>query len=143
MIKIRKAHAKDLDKIMEIWLDTNISAHSFISSLYWKNNFNKAKNAIEKANVTVATDNDQIVGFIGLVQNYIAGLFVQNNYQNKSIGTKLLNHAKETNDSLLLSVYVKNTAAIKFYKHNGFRSAAHDTDQNTGQAEINMIWNKK
>ena len=40
---IRKYVDGDIDSVMQIWLNTNIQAHSFISQDYWKSNFNMVK----------------------------------------------------------------------------------------------------
>lgn len=40
---IRKYVDSDIDAVMQIWLNTNIQAHSFISPDYWKNNFDVVK----------------------------------------------------------------------------------------------------
>ena len=36
---IRLFKFQDLDKIMDIWLQGNLEAHSFIDAEYWKKNF--------------------------------------------------------------------------------------------------------
>ena len=43
---IRKFKESDINLIMEIWIDTNIKAHSFISEQYWKDNFEFVKEMI-------------------------------------------------------------------------------------------------
>lgn len=35
---IRQYNEGDVDAVMQIWLDTNIQAHNFISSDYWRIN---------------------------------------------------------------------------------------------------------
>ena len=36
---IRELRKVDINKVAEIWLDTNIKTHYFISAQYWKSNF--------------------------------------------------------------------------------------------------------
>ena len=36
---IRQYDEYDIDALMKIWLDTNIQAHNFISSDYWRSNY--------------------------------------------------------------------------------------------------------
>ena len=38
---IRKFNEKDLHAVMELWLESNIEAHDFIDSRYWKENYSK------------------------------------------------------------------------------------------------------
>lgn len=35
---IRKCTPDDLDAVLQIWLETNIAAHSFIPESYWRGN---------------------------------------------------------------------------------------------------------
>lgn len=77
----------------------------------------------------VATSDEKVVGYLGaldIIDDYnIVGVAVDNSYQRKGIGTKLLkalikianNHQVQT---LSLEVDEKNEKAINFYKKNGF-----------------------
>ena len=40
---IRRMQRADIDRVADIWLDTNIRAHNFISKQYWQNNFSIVK----------------------------------------------------------------------------------------------------
>lgn len=64
---IRKYVDSDIDAVMQIWLNTNIQAHSFISPDYWKNNFDVVKEMLPLAEIYVYEDDcaKQIDGFIG------------------------------------------------------------------------------
>ena len=107
---------------MQIWLNTNIQAHSFISQDYWKNNFDMVKEMMPLAEIYVHEgDNaNQIDGFIGLNDDYIEGIFVKETMQSKGIGKQLLNHAKKVKSTLKLRVYQRNEKAIKFYLRENF-----------------------
>lgn len=50
---IRKRKDRDIDRLMEIWLSSNLQAHDFITSDYWKNHFDEVKKALLKAEVFV------------------------------------------------------------------------------------------
>ncbi len=137
---IRKAEKKDSDRIMQIWLDTNISAHSFIPGEYWISNFDEVKRAIEEAEVYVYESKDAICGFIGLADSYIAGIFVEQSYQSQGIGRKLLDYIKSSHTSLSLHVYEKNSRALKFYLREGFRISSKSMDENNCE-EFELKWN--
>ena len=53
----------------------------------------------------VYEENNVIQGFVGLMNDYIAGIFVSHLLQSKGIGKKLLDYAKDKKDVLSLSVY--------------------------------------
>ncbi len=66
---IRELRKVDINKVTEIWLDTNIKTHYFISTEYWKSNFELVKELLLQATVYVYEDKQEIQGFIGLVTN--------------------------------------------------------------------------
>ena len=117
---IRQFEKYDIDEVMQIWQNENIKAHKFISEQYWKTNYNYVKEIIVNAELYVYVLKQQVIGFIGLNNNYIEGIFVDSKHQHNGIGKALLNKVKENRNNLMLKVYQKNTNAIKFYKHNGF-----------------------
>jgi len=141
---IRKYVDGDIDAVMQIWLNTNIQTHSFISSDYWQSNFDTVKEMIPLAKIYVYEDDctKQIAGFIGMNNNYIEGIFVRKAVQSKGIGKQLLNHAKEDKSTLRLSVYQKNKKAIQFYLREEFVIQSENTDNNTDEKEFVMVWNR-
>lgn len=139
---IRKFKKEDIDEVMEIWKNENIRTHNFISKEYWKNNYEYVKDILPNADIYVYIMNENIVGFIGVNNDHIEGIFVDINNQHNGIGTSLLNKIKEEKEKLTLSVYKKNTNAIKFYKKNGFIITSEGIDKNTDEIEYTMTWKK-
>ena len=62
---VRNFKNADIDKIMEIWLNSNIEAHNFIDKSYWKKNFEMVKNALPRAEIYIYEENNNIMGFVG------------------------------------------------------------------------------
>lgn len=91
---IRKFKEGDTTKVMTIWTKGNFKAHNFIDKDYWLLNFNRVKNEyLMKAETYVYTQNNEIKGFISLLNNeYIGALFVDLNSQREGIGRKLINY---------------------------------------------------
>lgn len=137
---IRKSTAGDIDRIMEIWLEGNISAHGFIPRSYWKANFRGVRQAIGGAEVYVYESGGEVCGFIGLIENYIAGLFIAEGSRSKGFGEKLLNYVKNKKQELTLGVYAENERAVKFYNANGFSVAEKKIEEETGRTEYTMKW---
>lgn len=71
---IRKMKSTDLNKVMDIWLFSNIQAHDFISEEYWRSNWQQVRSMLPEAEVYVYEKDDDIRGFIGMRENYIAGI---------------------------------------------------------------------
>ena len=139
---IREYKSKDLDNIMEIWVNTNIEAHNFIDENYWKNNFDMVKEMMTSAELYVFEEDGEIKGFVGLMENYIAGIFVKGNNKSKGIGKSLLDFIKEKREELNLSVYEKNTRAIEFYKREGFVVVDKNIEEDNDEVEFLMSWSK-
>lgn len=120
---IRKLENKDIEKIMEIWLDSTIKAHNFIPKKYWLDNFEEVKyNYIPISETFVFEEKYEIKGFISILNNdFIAALFVDVRYQKKGIGEKLINFSLKKYKKLNLAVYVNNLNAVNFYKNKGFK----------------------
>ena len=118
MIKINDINLNSLQgdkKILSILMD--MGELFFIDKDYWLLNFNKVKDEyLKKAETYVYVDNDEIKGFISLLdKNYIGALFVRKEYRRQGIGRKLINFVKDKYDRLELNVYEKNVNATLFY----------------------------
>lgn len=139
---IRKLQNRDIDRVSEIWLDTNLKAHDFVDEDYWKSNFVAVKDMFSKAEVYVYEEESkgEIQGFIGMQDNYIEGIFVWSEVQSNGIGKKLLDFVKDFKKPLTLHVYQKNKRAIKFYQRENFKIQSENIDENTGEKEYIMTW---
>ena len=76
---IRALQKADINRVVDIWLNTNLKAHSFISAQYWESNYELVKEMLSQAEVYVYEDGQKIQGFIGLSDKYIEGIFVSEN----------------------------------------------------------------
>ena len=140
---IRELQKTDLNRVADIWLNTNLQAHYFIPAQYWKDNFSSVKEMLLQAEVYVYENNQKIQGFVGLSNEYIEGIFVSDEIQSHGIGKFLLNHIKNKKSKLTLNVYQKNFRAISFYQREGFEIQYEDLDKATEEKEYVMIWQPK
>lgn len=142
---IRKFKEEDTTKVMAIWTKGNFEAHSFIDKDYWLLNYNKVKDEyLKKSETYVYTENNDIKGFISILNNeYIGALFIKNEYRRSGIGRKLINFVKDKYDKLTLNVYEKNINAILFYTKLGFINQKIQIDDKTNEKEYVMEWRKE
>ena len=140
---IRELQEADIDRVAEIWLDSNLKAHYFIPEQYWKSNFEAVKEMLSQAEVYVYEDDRNIQGFIGLNDKYIEGIFVSDEMQSQGIGKMLLDYVKSKKAKLLLNVYQKNIRAINFYRREGFQIQCEGLDEVTDEKDYVMIWQRK
>ena len=141
---IRPFRESDLFAVMQLWLETNVQAHTFIAPCYWSGHYDPVKKLLPQAETYIYESDAtrRIEGFIGLTEEYIDGCFVKESAQGKGIGKQLLDHAKSTRDTLSLRVYAKNTRAVRFYQREGFAVQEEDTDNGTGDTELILVWNR-
>lgn len=111
---IRRMGKGDLDAVAAIWLDANREAHDFIPAAYWLGHFAEVRTALARAEVWVfeTEARAEISGFIGLLGDYIAGIFVRREARSGGVGRQLLDHVKTSRGQLRLQVYRKNLRAV-------------------------------
>ena len=141
---IRKFETQDLDAVMQIWLQANLDAHAFIPASFWEAHFEMVRDLLPQAELYVHEDagTRQIDGFIGLTENHIEGIFVVKSARSKGIGKALLDYAKSRKPRLDLSVYQKNERALAFYQREQFTVQSEGIDEDTNEAEIQMLWTR-
>ncbi len=139
---IRNLRKADVNKVSDIWLNTNLEVHDFIPARYWEDNFRTVQEMFGQAEVYVyeGDSGDGIHGFIGLDGEYIAGIFVRNGSRSDGVGKQLLEYVKGMKQRLYLNVYQKNKRAVKFYQRENFVIQGEGIDESTGEKEYSMTW---
>lgn len=140
-IKIREVHDSDYSELMEIenqiWTTENSPIiHHYDDVLDYKERMGEKQ-------VFVATLNEQVIGFVDVHhptplpshrKQWMLGIGVHPKYQSYGAGRALLEHLKTIAPAygihkLSLRVMGTNTAAIAFYKKNGFIQEGHLKDE--------------
>lgn len=139
---IRAFRPADLPRVMEIWLTANLQAHPFVDEGYWRDNEDIVRSMLPRAEVYVWEEQGELRGFVGLMEEYIAGIFVDGPCRGQGGGKALLDHAKGRHDRLTLQVYEKNRGAVRFYLREGFRCLRESVEEDSGETEYLMGWEK-
>ncbi len=143
-IRMQKLSDKDLDEIIEIWYESSIKAHDFIPDEYWNENKSQMKEKyIPMSETYIAKNNNTLLGFVSMMDEYLAAIFIRTNMQGLGIGSELINHVKEIRKRIQLKVYKKNVKSIEFYKKKDFRIISESIDNDTGEQEYIMEWKKE
>ena len=140
---IRSFNDMDLNRVLKIWYEGNLEAHDFISPSYWDRNFNYVKRNLPLSEVYVYEIDGYVVGFIGMDNGYVDGLFVDKEYRGTGIGTRLLNYIKEENDFFTLHVFENNYGAVTFYENRGLIKKEESVHEDLGEVEYLMYYRKK
>lgn len=139
---IRAFRPADLPRVMEIWLRANLQAHPFVDEEYWRGHEDEVRQMLPQAEVYVWEERSELRGFVGLMEEYIAGIFVDGPCRGRGGGKALLDHAKGRRDRLTLQVYEKNRGAVRFYLREGFRRLQEGVEEESGETEYLMGWEK-
>lgn len=142
-VRIRPFQANDADRLVDIWLKGSLLSHDFIDPGYWEAQTGEMASQYlpnSKTYVLEEPENGTLLGFISLVESYIAALFIDVREQNRGYGKQLLNMAKDGHGLLSLKVYQKNNDAVRFYRKNGFVAVEEAKDPGTSEMEYVMEW---
>lgn len=140
---IRLFEPKDSGEVITLWYDASVIAHDFIDSGYWQDKKSDMEQIyIPSSETYVYEKENKIAGFVSLIENYIAAIFVAPNEQGNGIGKELMHFVKQKHETLQLGVYAKNTNSITFYAKQGFVSVGEKTDELTGEQEVVMEYTK-
>lgn len=142
---IRKLESRDIERVLEIWLEASVKAHDFIDKSYWESQIENMREIYIPASETfVIEESSRVLGFCSVIAHHLAALFVDPEYQGKGFGKRLLSHVKtqhETqHDELTLTVYKENIPSIAFYRSQGFKLGAESVDEHTGHHEYVMVY---
>ncbi len=137
---IRKFEAKDTERIMQIWLEVNIETHHFVRSDYWLSQYQSVQEQLLQADIYVYEQDKKIQGFVGMMDDYLAGIFVDEKCRSMGIGKDLLECVKENYPVFTLNVYQKNRRAVDFYLREGVSVVSKGIDKDTKEADYTMAW---
>ena len=140
---IRKFEKKDTERVMQIWLEVNIETHDFVPSKYWLSQYQSVQKQILQADIYVYEQDKEIQGFVGMMDDYLAGIFVDKKCRSMGIGKSLLECVKKNYPEFSLNVYQKNRRAVNFYLREGLSIVSKEIDEDTGETDYTMAWNQK
>lgn len=138
---IREYRKAEIDILVDIWYQSSLIAHDFIDKDYWKSKREEMKEKyLPMSENYVISKNAEIMGFISMVDNYLATLFIKAKYQGEGHGKELLNFIKKHRKNIQLKVFKKNNKAVNFYLRNGFVIKEELLDEETSEKEFLMEW---
>lgn len=132
-IQIRAYEASDLPCLSSIWHDASLQAHSFLGATRLQEQRALIETVyLPNSETWVACQTGKPVGFIGLLDTLIGGLFVDPKRQGSGVGRALVAHALKLKGELLLDVYADNKRAVAFYQRLGFEEMTRRVEDDEG-----------
>ncbi len=118
---ITTANSTDYDKLIKLWEASVRASHNFLSNV----DISHYKLLIydyyfDGLDLYCVRAQAEIIGFIGLKDDYIQMLFVAPKSMQKGIGKELMNFAVNKHGARKVDVNEQNTNAVRFYEKIGF-----------------------
>ena len=105
------------------------------------------KNVLSKENIillAIESKSEKVLGMIAFTKETISQLYVDIDYLNYGIGTKLLDLSKEQSSGKLeLFTFQRNDIARSFYEKNGFVEVGRNYQNELNLPDIKYRWVKK
>lgn len=122
MIKqIDKRDEEIVAKLYQIWNASVLATHTFLSKEEIDAIAPYVPQAIQEVEtLLVITQQDQLIGFLGMNKTFIEMLFIDSIYRNKGYGKQLIEYAIKHEHAQEVSVNEQNPNAIGFYEKMGF-----------------------
>lgn len=136
---IRKYDPHDLRELLSVWYDAAKLAHPFwTAEKLDRERRDISEKFLPMAETWVFEDEEQVVGFIALLDNEVGGIFVSPRRQGRGIGRALMDHARASRDHLELEVFQANKIGRAFYDAYGFQSVGERRDEETGLGVLRL-----
>lgn len=131
---IRKVEPTDYPRLMEIWESAVLHTHDFLKKedfLYYKEH---VPSYFPYVTLLGFEQEGCLVGFIGIAEDNIEMLFIDNDYRGKGIGKQLISYVMNDLHVTKVDVNEQNAQAVGFYKHMGFHVVTKSELDNEGKA---------
>ncbi|MFJ3055910.1 acetyltransferase [Herbaspirillum sp. NPDC087042] len=134
MTNIRKSHAGDGDRILEIWRSAVLATHAFLLRADYAEIEKEVRDFLPSTPLLLAVDReDKPLGFMLLDGSHMEALFVDPDYHGQGIGRRLVKHALSLSASLTTDVNEQNEQASAFYFHLGFTATHRSATDGQGR----------
>lgn len=131
---ITEASVKDYTVLITIWESEIKATHHFLSEADFQ--FYKSRLSLYFDNVSLYIFKDEcltVKGFLGVSEDSIEMLFVENESRGMGIGKNLLNFAIDSLGLRKVDVNEQNTQALEFYEKNGFKKVGFSDCDSEGK----------
>ncbi|MCC8161415.1 MAG: GNAT family N-acetyltransferase [Oscillospiraceae bacterium] len=131
-------------EVMDLWLRTTMRSNSFVEPDFWEKHYDFVKEKyINESDTFVYIEDGKIAGFTGVSpDNMIMGLFVDPNFQNRGIGTAIINYLKSKYSLLHIEIYARSRKALAFSTKLGFVIDGAIRHPHNNEIMYTMLWSE-
>ena len=123
IIEIKQRNSKLLNRLLKIWESAVRATHFFLTN----EEINHIKEYVPQALIQIPIliiaedENENPIGFMGIKEQMLVMLFIDNEHRGKKIGKQLLQYGIQNYSIKKLAVNEQNPLAKGFYEHMGFK----------------------
>lgn len=134
-LTLRPYTPADLEDCAAIWRAASEAGHPFLTSADLDADEALVRDVyLSQAQIILACDGAEPVGFVALIGSFIGGLFVAPDQHLRGIGRMLVEAAAQTDGPLTVEVYAENSGARRFYGAFGFTETDRRNVDDRGRA---------
>ena len=144
MENIRKMEASESYEHLDLWMRSFTAGHPFIEDNFWQKYYNSVKESyVNEKDTYVYVYDNKIAGFISVaVDGTVRGIYVDPEYHNKRIGTKLAHFNQDKYMSLNMENYKKNRKALSYATYLGFLIVGANMKEENGEICYRLSWSR-
>lgn len=136
---IRKYKDVDIDDVAVSWRVATELAHPFLTKEFLDKEAIALRDIYMPATETWVTEIDgNVVGFIALMGNEIAALFLNPDYHGRGLGKAMVDKAVAEKGPLTVDVFEENVIGRRFYETYGFQKIGDYVFERTGSVTFKM-----
>ncbi len=144
MENIRKMNSGEAYDVLDLWMRSFTQGHPFIEDNFWEKYYSSVKELyVNEKDTYVYIYNNKIVGFISVaVDGTIRGIYVDPQYHNRRIGTKLARFVQDMYMGLNMEIYKKNRKALDYATYLGFLIVGANIKEDNGEICYRLSWSR-
>lgn len=136
---IRKYKKSDTEEIVDVWYKSSSIAHPFLDSSFMeKEKTNIREIYLPNTKTWVFTSENSLDGFITMMDNEVAAIFVRPEKQGQGIGKNLMDLVSQIYDELEVEVFKDNKIGRSFYDNYGFKKINEHIHEESGHTLFRM-----
>ena len=136
--EIRPYFPRDLGRVLTIWERALRTSHPFLSEAFIAEERRNLPRIYLPAVETWVAGAGQIDGFVSLLGDEVAAIFVDPARHGQGIGRALLDMAHDRRGAVRVEVFEKNEKARRFYRKYGLRQFGRRTHEETGETLLQL-----
>lgn len=136
---IREYKPDDIEQLLDVWYRASKVAHPFLTEEFLESEKIQIQYMyIDQTETWIYETGKKLIGFVAMIENDVAALFVDPDEHRKGIGRLLLDHVINNRNLLTVDVFKENRIGINFYKKYGFEFVKEKMHIETGNLLLEM-----